>query len=39
MTSLTPASELFGVEDARRTVGWVDEMLSLFDELLRGLPE
>lgn len=38
-TSLTPASELFGVEDARRTVAWVDELLSLFEELLRSLPE
>ena len=38
-TSLTPASELFGVEDARRTVAWVDELLRLFEELLRSLPE
>jgi len=38
-TSLTPASELFGVEDARRTVGWVDELLALFEALLRGFPD
>jgi HEPN domain-containing protein len=35
-TSLTPASELFGSEDARRAVGWVDEVLGMFEELLRG---
>ena len=34
--SLTPASELFGPEDARRVMGWVDDMLALFDELLRS---
>ncbi|HEY7677405.1 MAG TPA: HEPN domain-containing protein [Candidatus Methylomirabilis sp.] len=34
-TSLTPAAELFGVEDARRVAGWVDELLGMFEELLR----
>jgi hypothetical protein len=33
-TSLTPAAELFGVGDARRAVGWVDELLGMFEELL-----
>ena len=35
-TSLTPASELFGVDDARQVVGWVDELLVMFEDLLRG---
>ena len=38
-TSLTPASELFGVEDAREAVRWVDELLGLFEQLLQDLPE
>jgi len=33
--SLTPASDLFGEEDARRAMTWVDELLVLFEELLR----
>jgi HEPN domain-containing protein len=32
--SLTPPSELFGEEDARRVMGWVDELLALFDDLV-----
>lgn len=34
--TLTPASELFGQEDARRAVTWVDELLELCEELIRG---
>lgn len=32
----TPASELFGEEDAQRAIAWVDELLELFEELIRG---
>lgn len=38
-TSLTPASELFGLEDAREAVRWVDELLGLFEELIQDLLE
>lgn len=34
--TLTPASELFDEEDARRAIVLVDELLELFDDLLRG---
>lgn len=37
-TTLTPASDLFGEEDARRAMGWVDEVLGLFEDLVRGSP-
>ncbi len=33
--SLTPASALFGEEDAQRAIGWVDELLGLFEALLQ----
>lgn len=32
-SSLLPASELFGIEDAQKAVRWVDELLVLFQEL------
>ena len=34
--SLTPASALFGEADAQRAIAWADELLELFEELLRG---
>lgn len=34
--SRIPASELFGREDARRAMAWVDELLELFEELLHS---
>lgn len=34
-STLVPASELFGVEDARRAVKWVDDLLELFQGLLK----
>ena len=33
--SLTPAADLFGEEDARKAMTWVDDLLVLFEELLR----
>jgi HEPN domain-containing protein len=33
--SLTPASALFGEEDAQRAIRWVDELLELFEALLQ----
>ena len=33
--SLTPASALFGEEDAQRAIRWVDELLELFEVLLQ----
>jgi HEPN domain-containing protein len=33
--SLTPASDLFGEGDGRRAMTWVDDLLVLFEELLR----
>jgi hypothetical protein len=33
--SLTPASALFGEEDAHRAIEWVDELLGLFEALLQ----
>jgi len=33
--SLTPASALFGEEDAYRAIPWVDKLLELFKALLQ----